>query len=127
MERMFTQEGANVSPPLVFEDIPADTETFVFAAFDVGMPDNPVHWVVWNLPGADTAENRLPADIDYGPSPDSVEGMQGTNTYGNVGYDGPTAPTSGHRMLFKVYAIPGRLDIKSEANYQTVKEAYEQF
>lgn len=127
MNRMFTREGANVSPPLVFEDVPADTETFVVAAFDVGMPDNPVHWVLWNLPVDDTAENRLPADIDHGPSLDSVEAVQGTNTYGNVGYDGPTSPGSEHRMLFEAYAIPGRLDIESGANYQTVKEAYEQF
>ena len=87
------------------------------------MPNNPVHWVAWNLPVDDTAEKRLPADIDFGPSPDSVEGIQGTNTYGNVGYDGPADPGSGHRMLFEAYAIPDHVDIESGTNYQMVKEA----
>lgn len=127
MTRMFTREGANVSPPLRFENIPRETESLVVVAFDDGIPESPIHWVVWNIPVRDTGETRLPADLDHEKTLTQFDAKQGINTYGNVGYDGPSSPGASHRMTFNAYAITGRLDVEAGASYETVKRAYEQY
>src|SRR5258706_3857753 len=47
----YSCEGANISPPLTFEDIPADAKSLTLIVED---PDAPVglytHWVVFNIP-----------------------------------------------------------------------------
>ena len=48
-----TDDGADVSPPLEWEDPPEGTQTFALICDD---PDAPrgtwVHWVAWNIPGS---------------------------------------------------------------------------
>jgi Raf kinase inhibitor-like YbhB/YbcL family protein len=62
-----------------------------------------VHWVLFNIP----AEARsLPEDIPIkGKNVDPSAIYFGTNSSGNVRYDGPCPPSGTHRYYFRLYAL----------------------
>ena len=117
----YTCEGADVSPPLRWNDPPRGTRSIVLIADD---PDAPVgdwvHWVIFNLP-----ENQrdLPEGV---PTQETFPNgaRQGLNDFINVGYGGPCPPPGKpHRYYFKLYALDGMLDLKPRATKAKVLEA----
>jgi len=117
----YTCEGADVSPPLRWNDPPRGTRSIVLIADD---PDAPVgdwvHWVIFNLP-----ENQrdLPESV---PTQETFPNgaRQGLNDFMNVGYGGPCPPPGKpHRYYFKLYALDGMLDLKPRATKAKVLEA----
>ena len=92
-------------------------------------PDAPgdeewVHWILVNLPGDLAA---LPAGFHEGKlPPDAPEGMvQGTNSWGTVGYRGP-APPRGHGLHhyhFKLYALDAMLAVSAGIKKHDLLEA----
>ena len=98
-----TGDGADISPPLVFEGIPPGTSSFALICDD---PDAPagtwVHWVIYDIPG--TARG-LPAGVATDPSlPDGSH--QGRNSWKRSGYGGPSPPPGRpHRYFFRLYAL----------------------
>jgi len=117
----YTCEGADVSPPLRWNDPPRGTRSIVLIADD---PDAPVgvwvHWVIFNLP-----ENQR--DLQEGvPTQETFPNgaRQGLNDFMNVGYGGPCPPPGKpHRYYFKLYALDGMLDLKPRATKAKVLEA----
>jgi Raf kinase inhibitor-like YbhB/YbcL family protein len=105
--------GGNVSPELVWRNVPAGTKSLSLQIHD---PDAPTgsgfwHWAVYNIPttatglaqGAGNAPGSLPAPA-YGGNTDFVDtGATGVN--GN--YGGPCPPTGDkpHRYVFTLYAL----------------------
>jgi Raf kinase inhibitor-like YbhB/YbcL family protein len=82
-----TGEGADVSPALVWTNVPAGAKSFALICHD---PDAPlvtptmygfVHWVLYNIPGNVT---KL-AEGDKGYT-------SGANSFGKSGYGGPLPP-----------------------------------
>lgn len=59
LPRRYTAEGENVSPPLIWSDVPAGTQSLALVVDDPDAPDPRapqrtwVHWVLYDLP-ADT-------------------------------------------------------------------------
>ncbi len=110
MPAKYTQEGANVSPPLEISDVPKEAQSLVLICIDPDVPDpaKPVrtfiHWVVYNLP-PNTKE--LPEAVDISKIPGAQEGQHGR---GGTGYIGPRPPIGVHRYYFKLYAI--NIDLK---------------
>ena len=100
---IYTCMGKDISPPILWEDVPEGTSSFALVADD---PDAPVgtwvHWVIYNIPS--TARNLpegLPTQVRF-----SDETMQGKNDFGNIGYGGPCPPPGRpHRYFFTLYAI----------------------
>ena len=96
--------GRNVSPALAWTEPPAGTQSFALIVDD---PDAPmgtwVHWVLFNIP----AERRaLPEELPVtGKNIDPKAIFVGTNSSGNIGYDGPCPPSGTHRYFFKLYAL----------------------
>lgn len=88
--------GSNHSPPLVFGDVPAGTQSFALTVYD---PDGGdwLHWKAWNIPAATTllAENAA-ATASF---------AQAGNDFGTTGYGGPCPPTPNHRYVFTLYAL----------------------
>ena len=106
----FTCDGENVSPALVFEDIPAEAKSLALICDD---PDAPVgvwdHWLLYNIPATATG---LPQNI--APEimlPDGA--THGLNSWRNVGYGGPCPPSGTHRYYFKLYALDAKLNLKA--------------
>lgn len=116
--RRFTCDGADESPPLRWERL-ADATSYVVVVHDVDAGDF-VHWVAW---GIDPQTSELPIG---GLPPRAV---QGTNSFGDVGYSGPCPPPDddAHTYVFTVYAVGGGADrnLDESAEAADVLEAIE--
>jgi Raf kinase inhibitor-like YbhB/YbcL family protein len=111
--RRYTCDGADLSPALSWDDVPAGAQSLALIADD---PDAPVgtwtHWIVWNIPAKATllAEGVPKVEVlDNGA-------RQGRNDFKRIGYGGPCPPAGKpHRYFFKLYALDARLDVKAGA------------
>ena len=117
----YTCEGADVSPPLSWTDVPEKTQGLALICDD---PDAPmgtwVHWVIYDLP---TETRELPE----GMTPKEVienGARQGVNDFGKVGYGGPCPPPGpAHRYFFKLYALDAKLGLPPRATKKDVEKA----
>ncbi len=105
-----TCDGKDISPPLIFSDIPPGAKSLALICDD---PDAPVgdwvHWVVFNisLPCQGFPEN---ISKDHTTTIKDSAGVitirQGKNDFGRFGYGGPCPPRGpAHRYYFKLYAL----------------------
>lgn len=88
--------GANQSPPLVFSQVPAGTQSLALVMRD---PDggNWLHWKAWNIAPTVTALAANAAAAASFP--------QAANDFGTSGYGGPCPPTPNHRYTFTLFAL----------------------
>ncbi len=120
----YTCDGANMSPPLVFGDVPEDTQSFALVMDDPDVPKQLRpdgvfdHWVMFNIPPATAA-------IAEGESP----GISGANGVGKAAYTGPCPPPqyepSEHRYFFRAYALDTMLSIPEKSSKSDVLAAME--
>jgi len=104
--------GEGTSPPLVWQNAPEGTRSFLLHMHDLDVARNrttatQVHWVVWNIPGSSTG---LAEGLPRGSRlPDGSYQISATGPV----YRGPGAPASGppHHYLFEVYALDTVLDV----------------
>ena len=94
--------GEDISPPLVFGNIPEEARSLALVVED---PDAPsglfVHWVLYDLPAT---LRGLPEGVP--PSPELEHGIrQGRNDFGRIGYGGPCPPDRPHRYFFRLFAL----------------------
>jgi Raf kinase inhibitor-like YbhB/YbcL family protein len=122
----YTADGADVSPPLRWQEAPAGTKAFALICDDPDAPnpDAPkmtwVHWVLYNLPpDVSELQKDVPADKEL-----PTGAKQGTNDFGNIGYGGPAPPRGKpHRYFFKLYAFDAKLDLPAGARKDQVERA----
>lgn len=134
IDKRYTGEGEDRSPPLRWSNVPEGTESFALICDD---PDAPsprrpaatpwVHWVIYNIPASVT---ELPEGIERTAKPKEVPGaLQGHNSWGedSLGYRGPLPPPGSgtHRYFFKLYALDTKLDLPAGANKETLLKAME--
>jgi Raf kinase inhibitor-like YbhB/YbcL family protein len=111
--RAYTADGADVSPALTWAAPPAGTKAFAIIMDD---PDAPVglwtHWTLYNIPATTTS---LGENVPKAPT--LADGShQGKNTWGRVGYNGPSPPPGKpHRYYFRVFALSQFLDLPAGA------------
>lgn len=102
--RKYACEGADVSPPLKIEDVPAGTRSLALIVDDPDAPDPAapkmtwVHWVLYDLP-PDT--HALPEAV----ASSTLRGLDGLNDWTRTGYGGPCPPIGRHRYFFKLFAL----------------------
>ncbi len=108
----YTCDGKDVSPPLTWGGMPAETKSIALIADD---PDAPagtwVHWVVWNIP---PETRRFPEGMAAEAALDDGT-RQGITDFGRPGYGGPCPPSGVHRYYFKVYALDTMLELPDRA------------
>lgn len=90
-QQAFGGSGENISPPLQWEDPPADTASFALSVYD---PDAPTgsgfwHWVVVNIPADCRSLPRNAGKADGSLLPTGA--LQLRNDYGTVGFGGGAA------------------------------------
>ena len=93
----FTCEGEDISPALIWSDIPNDTKSFVLIVRDPDAPSQEwIHWLVKDIPTAVTSveDNSVPAG-----------GVEVMNDFGRTGWGGPCPPNGEHRYYFELYAL----------------------
>ncbi len=104
----YTCDGADVSPPLVIENVPLEAKSLLLVMYD---PDAPAgtfyHWVLYNIKPRTRIE--LPKDIPK--TAETPYGIQGVNDFKKVGYGGPCPPPGHgtHRYIFLVLALDTEL------------------
>jgi Raf kinase inhibitor-like YbhB/YbcL family protein len=109
MPRDYSPDGRNVSPPLLWRDLPAGTRQIAVVCQDHGAGDPPpwVHWVIYNIPAS---ASGLPEGIPFDradPMPAGLEqATQGSNNWGLAMYRGPAPPAGAvHDYEFTVFAL----------------------
>lgn len=118
-----TCRGENVSPPLAWTGVPAETRSFAILVDDPDAPGGDwVHWVLFNLPASVTAlEAGVPNNFKLHNG-----AVQGINDFGAAGYGGPCPPPGRpHRYVFHVYALDTVLSLKSAARKGDLLRAIE--
>jgi Raf kinase inhibitor-like YbhB/YbcL family protein len=115
--RRHTCEGEDVSPALVWANLPAGTKELALVVED---PDAPggifVHWAAWGLPG--TAEALAEGESAPG---------EGRNDFATIGYRGPCPPRrhGPHRYVFRLYALGSSVAVPPGAGKAELLEAIE--
>jgi Raf kinase inhibitor-like YbhB/YbcL family protein len=113
----YTCEGADVSPPLAWSDVPPLAKSLVLIVDDPDAPDPRaprmtwVHWVLYNVPP--TARTpRLPQGA-----------QEGFNDWQQEGWRGPCPPIGRHRYFFKLYALDVVLPVQRLATKAVIEHA----
>ena len=124
----YTGDGEDLSPPLEWSNVPAETQSLALICED---PDAPtpepwVHWLIYDLSPDVTA---LPQGIDTSELPaepgSAAQGRNSWNTGQTIGYRGP-APPPGHGLHhyhFRLYALDQKLQLPPGADVQTLRQA----
>ena len=118
----YTCDGADISPPLKWADIPEGTKTLALICDD---PDAPGgvwdHWIMFNInPEMTGLDEDVPKEFD------PFRGVaHGINSWGNSYYGGPCPPFGQHRYYFKLYALDARVNLKPGANKAALVRAME--
>ena len=104
--REHTCDGAQTSPALAWDGIPAGTKSLVLIVDDPDAPDPAapqrvwVHWVLYDIPPAATT---LPVGVASADLPPGTK--EGLNDWKRTGYGGPCPPIGRHRYFHKLYAL----------------------
>jgi Raf kinase inhibitor-like YbhB/YbcL family protein len=101
-----TCDGGDVSPPLSWTHIPAETKSLALIVDDPDAPDPAkpqrtwVHWVLYNIPAnaSGLKQGVTSHDLPAGT-------REGSNDWQRTGYRGPCPPVGRHRYVFKLYAL----------------------
>jgi Raf kinase inhibitor-like YbhB/YbcL family protein len=102
----YTCEGDDISPALIWVEVPAGAASLALVMDDPDAPDPKapkttwVHWVLYNIPVSATGfkEGISPQDLPSGT-------LEGLNDWKRTGWGGPCPPKGRHRYFFKLYAL----------------------
>jgi Raf kinase inhibitor-like YbhB/YbcL family protein len=109
----YSEAGSETSPGITWSDVPSGTVSFVLHFHDMeghikGTTEEPLHWLVWNIP--DTATG-LPEGIAKGsPLPNGVSQISNKGPW----YHGPGAAADmpRHHYTFELFALDVMLNVK---------------
>src|SRR5713101_7005105 len=111
MPERFSCDGANISPPLTWSDVPQGTHSLALFCDDPDAPDGTFHhWAVYDIP-------VTTHDLPEGFSSAAMVGLirQGVNDFRKVGYGGACPPKGhgAHHYHFKLMALDvGHLNVR---------------
>lgn len=102
-------------PHFKWHHAPENTKSFALICDDPDAPrEKPwVHWVVYNIP---SETNHI--NLQMGREKILADGtIQGTNSYNDIGYDGPCPPKGEkpHKYHFTLYALDTDLNLRPGA------------
>jgi len=112
----YTCFGANINPPLQFNDFPKGTESLVLIFEDIDATQKPwTHWLLFNIPPS--AKEVSEGTVPYG----AVEGLCNNHTFG---YEGPCGKyfSGTHHYWFRLYALSKVLDLPAASEREDVEE-----
>ncbi|HET9784660.1 MAG TPA: YbhB/YbcL family Raf kinase inhibitor-like protein [Terriglobales bacterium] len=96
-------DGDNTSPALRWDGAPPATRSLALIVHDPDAPSGDfTHWLVYDLPATLT---ELPSG-KYASAQFPLGGLEGTNSFGNLGYGAPCPPAGpAHHYVFTIYAL----------------------
>lgn len=96
------------SLPISISKAPKGTVCYAVIMTDPDSKPEWTHWLLTNYAKASIPEN---ASLDK-----AADMVQGKNSFGHVGYGGPTPPDKTHTYVITVYALDSELSLKSGFN-----------
>jgi Raf kinase inhibitor-like YbhB/YbcL family protein len=100
-----TGDAEDVAPPLEWSGVPEGARAFAVVVHDPDAPlvDGFTHWVAYGIPADATG---LPEG--------GGQATQGTNSFGQEGYNGPAPPPGHgtHHYYFWVYALDDDIELE---------------
>jgi Raf kinase inhibitor-like YbhB/YbcL family protein len=113
-----TGDGEDVAPALEWSGVPDGTTSFAVVVHDPDAPlvDGFTHWVAYGIPGDATGLPEGGGDV-----------VDGTNSFGNQGYNGPAPPPGHgpHHYYFWVYALDQNLGLPAGLSRRDLLERIE--
>jgi len=120
----YSKDGDNVSPPLAWSDLPANTVelALLFENITPQTKEPFVQWLVYKIP-ADTS--GLPEGYQHKRDPkEPLDVLQGRNSLDNVGYDGPLGTLNRSiRYRFRLFALDAPLDLSAGVDKEEFLQA----
>ncbi len=114
-------KGDDVSPPLMWDEIPKETTSLALIMEDPDAPGGTfTHWIIYNLP---PDSGGLEAGI---PQQKHLKNgaTQGKNDFDKTGYGGPCPPKGEeHRYYFRLFALKKKLPPESANKAKNFFEA----
>ncbi len=117
---LYTCDGGNVSPQFSWQNVPANTQSFVLILINKDwLPMKIYLWVLYNIPAS---VNSLPENANHQKMLDGIS--IGLNYYSEAKYDGPCPPNNrSYHYSFTLYALNTVLDLGEEADPDDVEQA----
>lgn len=105
----YTCDDVDQSPPLTWQNAPANTKSFALILNDPDAPSGDwVHWVIFNIPATEQGLEEAMSNLPEGA-------VVGANSWGNSRYNGPCPPYNTHRYFFRLYALDTTLPLQTGA------------
>jgi Raf kinase inhibitor-like YbhB/YbcL family protein len=122
----YTCDGQDISPEIDVSGV--NTKISRSLAIIVNDPDASggggfVHWIAWNMELVRMIPEKIPkTPVVIFP----LKAVQGKNSFGNIGYNGPCPPRGQtHRYFFKVYGLDTELSLRAGATKDQLVKAME--
>lgn len=110
----FTSDGAKLSPPLAFTDVPPAARSLALIVEDADSPTPAplCHALVWNIPSGDGGFHEAALDADAMPTA-RCGAHFGKNSFMQSGWLPPDPPKGHgpHRYAFQLYALDTNPDL----------------
>ena len=114
MPARFTSDGAKISPPLLFTNVPAAAKSLALIVEDADSPTpSPLcHVLAWNIAAEDGGFHEAALDADAMPTA-RCGAVLGKNSFLSNGWLPPDPPTGhgAHRYAFQIYALDYQPDL----------------
>ena len=123
ISRAHTCDGADLSPPLAWSDVPDGTRELALIVDDPDAPNG--MWVHWVLYGVGPAVRGLPAGLPRDADLKApVAARQGMTGFRRPGWGGPCPPPGpAHRYVFTLYALGEKTTVPPGASKAILLEA----
>lgn len=114
----YTCHGADQSPPLVWSELPINTQSLALVVNDLYDPINSwTHWIVFNIPINIT-------QLQAGDNISTIGARTALNSWNNAKYQGPCPPQfTAHSYVFTLYALDTVLYLENGAPKDQVLNA----
>ena len=122
----YSADGENISPPLVWSDVPQATGSLALIVED---PDAPtpepfVHWLLYNIPPeVRQVQENVPRELVVAINGGSA--MQGKNSSLKIGWTGMAPPKGDtpHHYHFQLFALDRLLSLEAGAGRKALLDA----
>lgn len=119
----YSRSKGDASPPIGWTKPPKGTRSLslIVSCKDPNSKNLYCHWLMYNIPPRERTifGNQPHKDVMYDGA------LQGINSYGSLGWDGPDDEVRDQVLVFTLFAVDRKLDLPPGASQDDVKAAME--